>query len=87
LTSLYTKNNQKQGTARAPIAAIAGDARFSPGAVTVSFDHRLNVFGFLALKELSEEQGGSSGNYGLMDQLEALRWVQVRSSSSVCAYV
>lgn len=42
-------------------------------------DHRLNVFGFLALQELSEEEAGASGNYGLMDQLAALVWVQVRA--------
>jgi len=43
----------------------------------VSFNYRLNVFGFLALHVLSStEAHGSSGNYGLMDQIAALRWVQ-----------
>ena len=31
----------------------------------------------MATRELSEEVGGSSGNYGILDQQEALRWVQV----------
>eukprot|EP01116_Phalansterium_solitarium_P017732 TRINITY_DN4443_c0_g1_i2.p1 TRINITY_DN4443_c0_g1~~TRINITY_DN4443_c0_g1_i2.p1 ORF type:complete len:552 (+),score=189.51 TRINITY_DN4443_c0_g1_i2:137-1792(+) len=43
---------------------------------TVTMSYRLNVFGFLATAELSGEQGGVSGNYGIMDQQLALRWVQ-----------
>lgn len=34
-------------------------------AVTVSGNYRLNLFGFLATAELSMEQGGTSGNYGI----------------------
>jgi len=45
------------------------------GVVVVSFNYRLGVFGFLAHPELTKEAGGS-GNYGLFDQLAALRWVQ-----------
>ncbi len=44
--------------------------------VVVTFNYRLNVFGYLAHPALSQEQGGSSGNYGLMDQLAALAWVR-----------
>ena len=44
-------------------------------AVTVTF--RLGVFGFLAHPELTRESARhASGNYGLMDQSAALRWVQ-----------
>ena len=43
--------------------------------VVVTFNYRLNVFGYLAHPWLSAEQGGGSGNYGLMDQLAALAWV------------
>lgn len=47
------------------------------GAVVVSFNVRLNIFGFLAHPALSAESPqGSSGNYGLMDQAAALRWVR-----------
>ncbi len=47
------------------------------GVVVVSFNYRLNVFGFLAHPALSAESGhGASGNYGLMDQIAALRWVR-----------
>lgn len=46
------------------------------GMVVVEVGYRLNAFGFMAIEELSEEQGGSSGNYGIMDQLLALSWVK-----------
>ena len=39
-------------------------------------NYRLGVFGFLAHPELTAESGHGSGNYGLMDQIAALRWVQ-----------
>ncbi|OIJ63932.1 carboxylesterase/lipase family protein [Streptomyces mangrovisoli] len=47
------------------------------GLVVVTFNYRLGAFGFLATTELSEESGhGSSGNYGLLDCVAALRWVR-----------
>ena len=45
------------------------------GAIFVNFNYRVGVLGFMAHPELSREQGGHSGNYGLMDQNAALRWV------------
>ena len=45
------------------------------GVIVVSVGQRLNVFGYLALPQLSAEQGGISGNYGLMDEVKALDWV------------
>jgi len=47
-----------------------------PGVVLVSIQYRLGALGFLSHKALSAENGGSSGNYGLLDQQLALRWVQ-----------
>jgi para-nitrobenzyl esterase len=45
--------------------------------VVVTFNYRLNVFGFLAHPALTaESEHGSSGNYALLDQISALRWVQ-----------
>ena len=40
-------------------------------------NYRLGIFGFLALKELSAvDTRGVSGNYGITDQILALRWVR-----------
>ncbi len=45
--------------------------------VVVTFNYRLGAFGFLAHPELSElDEHGSSGNYGFLDQVEALRWIR-----------
>jgi para-nitrobenzyl esterase len=45
--------------------------------IVVTINYRLGIFGFLALPSLDKEGGpGSSGDYGLMDQQAALRWVQ-----------
>lgn len=44
--------------------------------IAVTINYRLGVFGFLALPGLdAESSDGTSGNYGLMDQQAALRWV------------
>ena len=45
--------------------------------VAVSFNYRLNAFGFLTLKSLADiSPSKTSGNYGFMDQILALKWVQ-----------
>jgi para-nitrobenzyl esterase len=53
-----------------------GDFLPTQGVVLVTINYRLGVFGFLTLPQLTEEQGGSSGNYGLMDMVAALHWVK-----------
>src|SRR5690348_8811353 len=46
------------------------------GIVTVTVNYRLDVFGFLALPALAKESlHHATGNYGLLDQVAALRWV------------
>lgn len=46
------------------------------GVVLVSLQYRLGALGFLSHPALTRDGGGASGNYGLMDQQAALRWVQ-----------
>ena len=47
------------------------------GVVVVSFNYRLGALGFLAHPALSREsEQRVSGNYGLLDQIAALRWVR-----------
>jgi para-nitrobenzyl esterase len=54
-----------------------GESMAKKGMVVVTVNYRLNVFGFLAHPELSKEASyKASGNYGLLDQLAGLKWVQ-----------
>lgn len=47
------------------------------GVIVVTFNYRLGVFGFLAHPDLTAESSQrASGNYGIMDQIAALSWVQ-----------
>jgi para-nitrobenzyl esterase len=46
------------------------------GAILVTIDYRLGPFGFLAHPALSAETADGSGNYGMLDQIAALRWVR-----------
>lgn len=58
------------------MANYDGAALAAKGAIVINFNYRVGAFGFMAHTELSKEQGGHSGNYGLMDQTAALRWVR-----------
>jgi para-nitrobenzyl esterase len=54
-----------------------GEAFARKGVVLVSVNYRLGVFGFLSHPELTRESGrNASGNYGMLDQVAALRWMQ-----------
>ena len=58
-------------------ALYDGAAMARQGIVVVSINYRLGVLGWMAHPDLSEEsEQGVSGNYGLLDQITALNWVQ-----------
>ncbi len=53
-----------------------GETMAKKGIVFVSANYRVGIFGFFAHPELTKESGNNaSGNYGLMDQVAALKWV------------
>jgi para-nitrobenzyl esterase len=58
------------------MANYDGEQVARAGAIFVNFNYRVGALGFMAHPELTREQGGHSGNYGLMDQNAALRWVR-----------
>ncbi|MFJ8925060.1 carboxylesterase/lipase family protein [Streptomyces sp. NPDC102364] len=65
----------REGTGAHP--RYDGENLARQGTVVVTFNYRLGALGFLAAPELSEEsEHGSSGNYGLLDCVAALRWVR-----------
>lgn len=54
-----------------------GEAFAKRGVILVTFNYRLNVFGFLAHPELTmEDANHTSGNYGSLDQIYALKWIR-----------
>ncbi len=58
-------------------ADYSGEGLAREGVVAVNMGYRLGVFGFLAHADLAKESpNGTTGNYGLLDQIAALRWVR-----------
>ena len=57
-------------------ADYSGASFAENGVIVVNMGYRLGVFGFYADEELAAESGhGTTGNYGLLDQIKALEWV------------
>jgi para-nitrobenzyl esterase len=58
------------------VAVYDGTHLASHGVIVVNLNYRVGPLGFLVHPELTKESGhGSSGNYGLLDQIAALQWV------------
>ncbi len=58
-------------------ALFNGEVLARHGVVVVNINYRLGIFGFFAHPGLTKESPHhASGNYGLLDQIQALRWVQ-----------
>jgi para-nitrobenzyl esterase len=58
-------------------ARYDGESMATKGIVAVTLNYRLGVFGFMAHPELTKESPhNASGNYGVLDQAAALKWVQ-----------
>ena len=54
-----------------------GEHLAQKGVIVVTINYRLGVFGFFAHPELTKESDrNASGNYGFLDQIAALDWVQ-----------
>ena len=55
----------------------SGEGLARKGVIVVNMGYRLGIFGFFADRELAAESpNGTTGNYGLLDQICALKWVQ-----------
>ncbi|HIT95236.1 MAG TPA: carboxylesterase family protein [Candidatus Faecivivens stercoripullorum] len=54
-----------------------GEAFARKGVILVTINYRLGAFGFLCHPELAKEDpNGRCGNYGIFDQIAALKWVK-----------
>ena len=60
----------------------SGQGLAHDGVIVVDMGYRLGVFGYFADEALAAESpNGTTGNYGLLDQIEALKWVQKNIAS------
>jgi para-nitrobenzyl esterase len=58
------------------VAVYNGANLAKKGVIIVNVNYRVGSLGFMAHPELTAEQGGASGNYGIQDQIAALQWVR-----------
>ena len=65
------------GSGSGAVPIYNGAALAKKGIVVVNMNYRVGVYGFFAHADLDKENAqGASGNYGLMDQIAALKWVR-----------
>ena len=64
-------------TGQSSYTEYRGEDLAKRGVIVVNFAYRLGVFGYYAADDLKEESpNGTTGNYGLLDQIAALNWVR-----------
>jgi para-nitrobenzyl esterase len=69
-----------EGSGSVPVYDGSGLA--SKGLVVVTINYRLGAFGFLAHPDLTQEASyHASGNYGLLDQIAAVKWVKANAAA------
>ena len=72
----------------ASLARLSAALDPSDGVVTVNIAYRLGGLGYMAMPELTaESQHGTSGNYGMLDQIAALKWIGVYGVCIACVIV
>ena len=55
---------------------INGETMAKHGVIMITIQYRLGVFGYFAHEDLAKEnEHGTTGNYGLLDQIFALKWI------------
>ena len=65
------------GTGSGAVPIYNGASLAKKGIVVVNMNYRIGVYGFFSHADLDKENAqGASGNYGLMDQIAALKWVR-----------
>ena len=63
-------------TGRSYYTEYRGESFAKKGVILVNFAYRLGIFGYMANDELAAESlNGTTGDYGLLDQIMALKWV------------
>ena len=63
------------GSGTLPI--YGGETSAKNGVIFITLSYRVGIFGFLAHPQLTENsQFNTSGNYGILDQIEALKWIK-----------
>ncbi len=69
-------------TGQSSFSEYRGEDLAKRGVIFVNFAYRLGVFGYYAAEDLAEESpNGTTGNYGLLDQIAALNWVRENISA------
>ncbi len=69
-------------TGQPSYGAYNGEAMARDGIIVVNLGYRLGVFGYFADESLAAESPeGTTGNYGLLDQIAALRWIRENISA------